>query len=70
MTGHRSEALTVESILAVRDQTRQPAEPVEFPLIVTGRHARVLLGMPGRLINKARMEPQRWRGGLWMVIGT
>ena len=68
MTGHLGE-LTLDAILQVREALDRNEEQDARPLIVTGRQARVLLGMPGRLINKARFEPQPWRGGLIKVVG-
>ena len=39
-----------------------------MPYVVTGREAR-RIGMPDRLINRARMAPVEWQGILVKVVG-
>lgn len=56
-------------ILRGRDAKPEPEQAEREVMVMTGRQARVLLGMPGRLINKARVEPIDWRGQMVKVVG-
>lgn len=42
-------------------------DPV-MPFVITSRDAR-RIGMPDRLVNKARMAPVEWQGVLVKVVG-
>jgi hypothetical protein len=43
-------------------------EPLVYVMVVSGAQAR-RFGMPARLINKARIEPQQWQGQWIKVVG-
>lgn len=68
-----SDTLTVEDVLRAREilERNQEDEPrwVVRVFRITAREARVVLKMPRRLINKARMQPQMWQGTMWQVVG-